>query len=67
MSTKALTRGETTIVLKAVPTLICSVCGAKFYDEATTESLLAELDQAVAAHHDLVVHEFVAATGSPKR
>jgi YgiT-type zinc finger domain-containing protein len=66
-STKALSRGETTVVLKGVPTLICNVCNSKFFDEATTELLLTELEQAETAHHELVVREFVASFPGPRR
>lgn len=37
--TVALTRGETTIVIRDVPAQICTVCGEEYVDAATGKRL----------------------------
>lgn len=46
-ATVTLQRGETTIVIKDVPALVCDQCGEYYLDETMTDKVLAMAEGAV--------------------
>ena len=60
-TTITLERDETTLVFKQVPAQVCENCGEAYVDEAITEQLLAEAENAVKAGVQVEIRAFVAA------
>jgi hypothetical protein len=50
-----------TIVFREVPALVCENCGEAFHDEAVTESLMHQAEQAAAAGVQIDVRRFAQA------
>ncbi len=59
-ATVALTREETTVVIKGVPADVCTNCGEEYVDETTAARLLKAADDAVRAGIELAVREYAA-------
>ena len=60
-ATITLTRGEMTLVIKAVPAQVCTNCSEEYVDEATTAGLLRSAEDAAAAGVQVEVREYTAA------
>ena len=60
-ATITLTRGETTLVIKAVPAQVCTNCGEEYVDENTTAGLLRWAEDAAEAGVQVEVREYTAA------
>ncbi len=60
-ATITLERKVATIVVKAVPALICGNCGEEYVDDAVTARLLNLAEDAAKAGVQVDVREFVAA------
>jgi YgiT-type zinc finger domain-containing protein len=60
-TTVTLTRGNTTVVFRDVPALICDNCGEEYVDEETTSRLLAIAEEAVRAGVHVDVRDYIAA------
>ena len=58
-TTTALERGETTIVLKEVPGLVCDTCGEGYTDGPTTDRVLEIAEQAAAQGVQFDVRRYV--------
>jgi YgiT-type zinc finger domain-containing protein len=57
--TLTLERGDTTIVIKQVPGLICNTCGEGYFDEDVTDRLLKLVEEAAAAGVEVDVRRYV--------
>jgi hypothetical protein len=55
-----LQRGETTVVIKAVPAEICDTCEEYYLDETISARVLAMAEQAVAQGAEIEVLRFAA-------
>lgn len=60
-TTVALTRDETTIVIREVPALICTTCGEEYVDAATGARLSQIAERAVEEGVQVDVRRFQAA------
>jgi YgiT-type zinc finger domain-containing protein len=60
-TTVTLTRGNTTVVFRDVPALICDNCGEEYVDEGTTARLLAIAEDAARSGVLFVVRDYIAA------
>lgn len=60
-ATITLTRGEMTLVIKAVPAQVCANCGEEYVDETTTAGLLRSAEDAAIAGVQVEVREYTAA------
>lgn len=61
LATVTLEREGMTLVVKAVPAMVCGNCGEEYVDEATTARLLRIAEDAAKAGVQVDVREFVAA------
>lgn len=59
--TVTLERGQTTIVFKHVPALVCDNCGEAYIDERTTDRLMKDAEIAVQTGVQVEVRNFDAA------
>jgi len=60
-ATVTLERGETTVVIKAVPAAVCSNCGEAYVDEQTTRQLIELAAVAARTGAQVEVRQFAAA------
>ena len=60
-ATVALTRTDTTVVIRHVPARVCDNCGEEYVDADTTARLLGLAEAAVAAGVQVDVREYIAA------
>jgi len=60
-TTVTLVRGDTTLVIKKVPALVCPNCGEDYVDEKVTQELLATAEEAVKTGVEVEVRSYVAA------
>jgi YgiT-type zinc finger domain-containing protein len=60
-TTVTFVRGNTTVVFRDVPALICDNCGEEYVDEETTSRLLAIAEEAVRAGVHVDVRDYIAA------
>jgi YgiT-type zinc finger domain-containing protein len=60
-TTVTLERGDTTIVFKQVPAMVCENCGEAYLDEDTTQQLLEAAENAVTTGVQVEIRAFVAA------
>jgi YgiT-type zinc finger domain-containing protein len=60
-TTVTLTRGNTTVVFRDVPALICDNCGEEYVDEETTSRLLAIAEEAARSGVQVDVRDYIAA------
>jgi YgiT-type zinc finger domain-containing protein len=60
-TTVALTRGETTIVIRDVPALICTTCGEEYVDAGTGKRLSEIAETAVSEGVQVDVRRYKAA------
>ncbi len=60
-TTVTLTRGNTTVVFRDVPALICDNCGEEYVDEGTTARLLAIAEEAARSGVQVDVRDYIAA------
>ena len=60
-ATITLERGQTTLVVKAVPAQICENCGEIYLDEAISAQVLREAEAAVQSGVQVDVRTYVAA------
>ena len=60
-ATITLTRGEMTLVIKAVPAQVCVNCGEEYIDEDTTAALLRSAEDAATTGVQVEVREYTAA------
>lgn len=60
-TTATFERGDTTVVIKAVPAGVCGNCGEEYVDETTTRRLLEIADAAAIAGDQVQVRQFAAA------
>jgi len=58
-TTITLERGDTTLVIKAVPALVCDTCGEGYTDGPTTDRVLEIGEQAAAQGVQVDVRRFV--------
>lgn len=61
VATVTLERNGVTVVFRGVPAQVCDNCGEEYVDEATTERLLSQAEQAVEAGVEVEVRTFAAA------
>lgn len=59
--TITLTRGEMTLVIKAVPAQVCANCGEEYVDEDITAGLLRPAEGAATAGVQVDVQKYTAA------
>ena len=59
-ATVTLQRGETTVIIKAVPADICENCGEYYLSDATTEKVLAMAEDAVSTGAEVEIIRFTA-------
>lgn len=59
-TTVSLQRGETTVVVKAVPAKVCDNCGEYYLDENMAERLLAMAEAAVSKGAEVEVLRWAA-------
>ncbi|TBW55212.1 type II toxin-antitoxin system MqsA family antitoxin [Marinobacter halodurans] len=59
-TTVALTRGETTVVIKNVPADICENCGEYYLSEEISGKILVMAEEAVKLNHEVEVIQFAA-------
>ncbi|MHB8576673.1 MAG: type II toxin-antitoxin system MqsA family antitoxin [Dehalococcoidia bacterium] len=59
-ATVMLERDATTLVVKGVPALVCTVCGEEYVDEAVSERLLQTADEAAVAGVQVQVRTYAA-------
>jgi YgiT-type zinc finger domain-containing protein len=57
-TTVTVQRGDTTVVVRGVPALICDVCGDEYIDEPTLRRVERLVDEAAASGATMVVHEY---------
>lgn len=60
MATVPLTRGETAIIIKDVPTDICENCGEYYLSESIAERIYAPADAAAGRHTEVEIIRFAA-------
>ena len=60
-TTVALTRGESTIVIREVPAQICTICGEEYVDAATGKRLSEIAERAVSEGVQVDVRRYQAA------
>lgn len=58
--TVTLQRGETTVVIKAVPAEVCENCGEYYLSEEITDRVTATAEQAVAHGAEVEILRFAA-------
>ncbi len=58
--TVTLQRGETTVVIKAVPAEVCENCGEYYLSEEITDRVMAKAEQAVAHGAEVEILRFAA-------
>lgn len=58
--TVTLQRGETTVVIKAVPAEVCTNCGEYYLSEEITDQVMAKAEQAVARGAEVEILRFAA-------
>lgn len=56
--TKTLKEGDTTLIIKEIPALLCDACGDVTYTKAIRERMEALLDAAVAEERTTIVWDF---------
>jgi len=61
LTTVTLTRGNTTVVFRDVPALICDNCGEEYVDEEITARLLAIEEKAARSGVQVDVRDYIAA------
>jgi YgiT-type zinc finger domain-containing protein len=61
MTTVALTRGETTVVIRDVPAQICTTCGEEYVDAVTGKRLSQIAEKAVSEGVQVDVRRYQAA------
>ncbi|MEW6219385.1 MAG: type II toxin-antitoxin system MqsA family antitoxin [Thermodesulfobacteriota bacterium] len=59
-TTVALTRGETSVVIKNVPAAVCQTCGEYYLDETVTGLVLQRAEEAVAKGAEVEILRFAA-------
>ena len=59
-TTVSLTRGESTVVIKAVPAEVCDNCGEYYLSEKVTRQVYAIADDAVRSGAEVEVLRFAA-------
>lgn len=59
--TVTLERGDTTIVVKSVPALVCDICGEQYIDADVSARVLQEAEAAARAGVQFEVRRFAAA------
>jgi YgiT-type zinc finger domain-containing protein len=59
--TVTLERGNTTLVIKGVPAMVCENCGEAYVDESVSAQLLESAQQASKAGVQVEIRQFVAA------
>ena len=57
-TTFTVQRGQTTVVVRGVPALVCDTCGNDYVDEATMRRLESLVNDAEASGASMVVHDF---------
>jgi YgiT-type zinc finger domain-containing protein len=60
-ATVTLERGDLTLVFKGVPARVCSNCGEKYVDDATSNRLLQAAEDAARVGVQVEVREYAAA------
>jgi len=60
MTTVSMTRGESTVVVKAVPAQICDNCGEYYLDEDVAKRVLQMADAAARSGAELEVRRYAA-------
>jgi YgiT-type zinc finger domain-containing protein len=60
-TTVTVTKDGTIVIVSGAPAEICSQCGERYYDQATTERLLAMVKEAVRPGIKLELREYIAA------
>lgn len=55
-----LSRGETVVVIKEVPAVVCGQCGEYYLDDATTARVMAMAEEAVNHNAEVEVIRFAA-------
>lgn len=60
-TTVTLERGETVVVIKAVPAAVCTNCGEAYVEEQTTRRLIELADEAARTGSQVEVRHFAAA------
>ena len=60
-ATVTLSRGQMTLVVKAVPAEVCENCGEEYVDEATTKRLLETAVEAERSGIEVDVRQYVVA------
>jgi YgiT-type zinc finger domain-containing protein len=60
-TTVALERGGMTLVFKGVPAEVCANCGEAYVDQATTQRILKEAEEAARSGVQVHIREFAAA------
>lgn len=60
-STATLERGDTTVVIRNVPSEVCGNCGEKYFDAQTTDRLLQIAEAAVRAGAQVEILDYRAA------
>ena len=60
-ATMTLERDGLTLVIKGVPAMVCSTCGAEYVAEETTARLLETAEQAAGAGVQVEIREYAAA------
>ena len=60
-ATVTLERDNLTLVVKAVPALVCENCGEEYVDEQTTVRLLRTAEEAAQASVQVDIRQYVAA------
>ncbi len=58
--TVTLQRGETTVVIKAVPAEVCENCGEYYLSEEITDRVMAKAEEAVAHGAEVEILRFAA-------
>ena len=58
--TVTLTRGETTVLIKAVPAEVCGNCGEYYLDQAAAQRVYEQADAAVARHAEVEILRYAA-------
>jgi len=56
-----LTRGESTVIFKSVPALVCDDCGEYYLDEATTTDICDRAEQAFSSGQEVAISSYAVA------
>jgi YgiT-type zinc finger domain-containing protein len=59
-ATVTFERGPTTVLIKAVPAMVCANCGEQYVDESTTKHVLELAEPAARSGVELAVLQFAA-------